>query len=98
MNLCELMLANAKKKKAQYNHYHYCFPPALRRQVAGDLDNPYDLTYHGNRDIKLYCDVYYLLHKTNPPADDINFLGTFTAEDNLLSLPTLSTLPTLSKL
>ena len=87
MNVCELMLANAKKKKSEYyQKYQYCFPPALRRQIAGNLDNPYDLTCHSNRDIKLYCDLYYLLHNTDPPADDINFLGTFTAEDNLLFL------------
>lgn len=85
MNICDLMLNSAKSKTQNLKLQ----APSLRRQIAGNLDNPYDLECIDNRDIKLYCETYKHLHNTDPPATDINLLGFFRAEDNLLCLSKL---------
>jgi hypothetical protein len=85
MNICNIMLSSAQRRK-QASELHM---PALRRQIAGELEQPYDLTSVENRDLKLYCEMYNHYHKTDPPYSHINILGLFKAEDNLLCLAKL---------
>jgi hypothetical protein len=78
-NLCEFMLHVAKRKlKLQ----PLC-APALRRQIAGDLDNPYDMADYRNLDIKLFIEDFFEHYGTNPPFEHIEKIAIFQPHENL---------------
>jgi hypothetical protein len=58
-------------------------PPTLRRQIAGNLDNPYDMEDLGNVDIRLYVEQYLREHSRLPPAEDLEQIAIFPTSENL---------------
>lgn len=82
MNIADQMLFNAEEKRRKL----VVIPPALRRQIAGSLDNPYDLDHFDNRDIKLFCEVFFQKHQSHPPPNYIETIALFPAADNLETL------------
>lgn len=81
-SLCEYMLQAAKKKLKECK----VRPPILRRQIAGNLDNPYDLEDLGNLDIKLFVEDFFSNYGTNPPSDHIESLAVFPTTENLVNV------------
>jgi hypothetical protein len=88
MNICDRMLLHAEEKIKSKG----LFAPALRRQIAGELYNPYDLTNFDNRDIKLYCENYKETYGTNPPSQNISKIAVFSADENMTFLLKVSKL------
>jgi hypothetical protein len=82
MNLALIMLKNSVARRRECE----IVPPALRRQVAGDLDNPFDLKCHDNRDLKLFIQDYLKHFEKNPSVEELNSVALFPADENLLQL------------
>lgn len=81
-SLCEYMLQEVRTKLKESK----VRPPILRRQIAGNLDNPYDLDDIGNLDIKLYVQDFFAHYGTNPPPDHIESLAVFPTTENLVNV------------
>ena len=82
MNSAHIMLSHAISKKQEQN----VFLPALRRQIAGNFENPYDLDNYDNRDLKLFCQEYLRYYNRRPSLEEIEDVALFPADDNLLHL------------
>lgn len=76
------MLRNAVDRRRESE----IVPPTLRRQVAGDLDNPFDLKCHDNRDLKLFIQEYLKQYDKHPTMDQISNVALFPADENLFQL------------
>ena len=88
--LCQFMLEQVKRKLGE----NKIRPPILRRQIAGNWDNPYDLEDLGNLDIKLYIEDFFAHYGSNPPTDHLESIAIFPTTDNLsLVQQYLKTLP-----
>lgn len=81
-NLCDYMLLHAQNKLKDC----HLRAPALRRQIAGNWKNPYDLYHVGNLDIKLFVQDYLQNYGSNPPLEYLEQLAVFTAEYNMRSV------------
>lgn len=77
--LCDYMLHSVKKKLKGTA----VVPPTLRRQIAGNLDNPYDMDDSRNIDIKLFVQDYVLHHGIDPPSDSVEKVAIFPPEENM---------------
>ena len=82
MNSAHIMLTHAALKKKEQS----VILPALRRQVAGNFENPYDLENYDNRDLKLFCQEYLRYYNRRPSLEEIEDVALFPADDNLLQL------------
>jgi hypothetical protein len=78
------MLCNAVERR----RINFLVPPALRRQIAGNFDYPYDLDDYGNRDLKLFIREYLKNYKIYPSSNEIDEIALFSAEENLQHLKT----------
>lgn len=82
-SLCEYMLSSARQKLKEGPQIR---PPILRRQIAGNWNNPYDLDDVRNIDIKLYIDDFLSNYGTEPPNDQVESIAIFPTTENLLSV------------
>lgn len=81
-SLCDYMLKHAKDQlKLQALR-----APVLRRQVAGNLDNPYDLDDYRNLDIKLFIQDFFEQYGTDPPSDHLEKIAIFPPHENLVNV------------
>ena len=89
-SLCDYMLQSAKQKLKK----NKILPPPLRRQIAGNLENPYDLDDLGNVDIKFYMEDFLARYGTHPHIEQVESIAVFPTAENLsnvkLYLKTLS--------
>jgi hypothetical protein len=79
INIPFLLLLGAIIKKQK----HIIQAPSLRRQIAGNLENPYDLNYPDNFDIKLFCDEYQRLYGKEPGYDLISQISINSCQENM---------------
>lgn len=77
--LCDYMLNSVQKKLKALP----LLAPTLRRQIAGNLDNPYDMDDSRNLDIKLFVQDYVLQHGIDPPSSVLDKVAIFPPEENL---------------
>lgn len=84
MNLAKVMLAYSAARKQEQS----IIMPHLRRQIAGNFENPYDLNNYENRDLKLFCQEYFHFYNKRPSSIEIEDIALFPAEENLLQLQT----------
>lgn len=82
MNLAKVMLAYAASRKQEQS----VILPVLRRQIAGNFENPYDLDNYDNRDLKLFCQEYLHVYNKTPTSFEIEDIALFPAEENLMQL------------
>ena len=82
MFLCEYMLQCAQQKKESTDIH----VPILRRQIAGNWDNPFDMNYVDNLDIKLYVDDFYSHFGVDPPLEHIVDIAMFPTTENLINI------------
>jgi hypothetical protein len=82
MNIVTLM----KKTAAFRRQKKILILPPLRRQIAGNFENPYDLEHYNNRDIKLFCNEYVRNYGVSPTASEIQEISLFPANENMLWL------------
>ena len=82
-SLCEYMLSSARQKLKDDIKIR---PPILRRQIAGNWNNPYDLDDVRNLDIKLYIDDFLSKYGTEPPNDQVETIAVLPTTENLLNV------------
>lgn len=81
-SLCDYMLSCARRKLKDSR----IRAPVLRRQIAGNWDNPYDLYDVRNLDIKLYIDDFLSYYGTEPPNDQVETIAVLPTTENLLNV------------
>lgn len=79
-SLCEYM-HNAVASKLKDRRIR---PPQLRRQIAGNLHNPYDLEDLSNLDLRLYIEDFCKQFGTDPPSEHLEKVAIFPTTDNLV--------------
>ena len=80
MNIALIMLLFAK---FQQQHNHTLMAPCLRRQIAGNFENPYDMDHPDNFDIKLFVTEYEKLYGCPPSSTVIDSVAIYPAKDNM---------------
>ena len=82
LSIADIMLQNALFKRGLYPVH----PPPLRRQLAGDLENPFDLNDTSNQDILLFCTEYLRQYGLAPTEEQLLTVAMFPAKDNFQAL------------
>lgn len=82
MNIADAMLSLATEKRKLYK----LVPPALRRQIAGNFENPFDMEHESNRDILLFYLEYVKKYGRLPTYENLQNISLFTAEENMADL------------
>jgi len=80
MNIALLMIMYAHLKRKQHG---FLIPCCLRRQIAGNFENPYDMKHPDNIDLKIFIEEYERHYGQPPSGELLESIAVFSAQENL---------------